>query len=163
MFQARRDNHQVYADLYTGVAQDGTSTGHRIIADRGTFDRSISVEMRLVKQWTNGPVSQQVIVSVRGRHKVRRFGGIASFGFGPGNLHQRVEIPRPAIVIGAKSRDRVDQLTVGVGWSLVSDGDLGADAGLSRGTYAKAIDFADPLSADPRSNDRPITWNLSAS
>ena len=163
LFQARRDNHQVYADLYTGVRADGTSSGHRIIADKGAFDSSISGEMRLVKQWKRGSVSQQVIVSLRGRHKVRRFGGVASFSFGPGDLNQRTEYARPAIVIGAKSRDRVDQLTVGIGWSLVSDKGLIIDAGLSRGSYSKAIDFADPLLADSRSDDRPITWNLSAS
>ena len=163
LFHARRDNHQVYADLYTGVASDGTSAGHRIIADRDAFDSSISGEMRLVKQWKRGPVSQQVILSLRGRHKVRRFGGVASFNFGPGDLNQRTEYARPAIVIGTKSRDRVDQLTVGIGWSLVSDKGLIIDAGLSRGTYSKAIDFADPLLADPQVDDRPITWNLSAS
>lgn len=163
LFQARRDNHQVYADLYTGVGADGTSTGHRIIADRGAFDSSISGETRLVKQWKRGPVSQQVIVSLRGRHKVRRFGGVASFNFGPGDLNQRTELARPAIIIGTKSRDRVDQLTVGISWSMVSDSGLIIDAGLSRGTYSKAIDFADPLLADPQISDQPITWNLSAS
>ncbi|MGB7654993.1 MAG: TonB-dependent receptor [Novosphingobium sp.] len=163
LFQARRDNHQVYADLYTGVGADGTSTGHRIIADRGAFDSSVSGETRLIKQWKRGPISQQVILSLRGRHKVRRFGGVASFDFGPGDLNQRTIYNRPAIFIGAKSRDRVDQLTVGISWSMVSDHGLIIDAGLSRGTYSKAIDFADPLLADPQIEDRPVTWNLSAS
>ena len=163
LFHARRDYHQVYADLYTGVQADGTSTGHRIIADRGSFDSSISGELRLIKQWKRGGTSQQVIVSLRGRHKVRRFGGVASFNLGPGDLTSRTEFARPAILIGAKNRDQVDQLTAGIGWSLVSDAGLIIDAGLSRGSYAKAIDFADPLLADPRIDDRPITWNLSAS
>lgn len=163
LFQARRDNHQVYADLYTGVSADGTSTGHRVIADQGGFDSSISGETRLVKQWKHGSVSQQVILSLRGRHKVRRFGGVVRLDLGPGDLNQRTLYARPAIVVGAKSRDRVDQLTVGLGWSLVSDSGLIVDAGLSRGSYSKAIDFADPLLPDPQIKDQPITWNLSAS
>ena len=163
LFHARRDHHQVYADLYTGVQADGSSAGHRIIADRGSFDSSISGEMRLVKLWQGGGTSQQLILSLRGRHKVRRFGGVATFNLGPGDLTRRTEYARPAIVIGAKNRDQVDQMIVGIGWSLVSNSGLIVDAGLSRGSYAKAIDFADPLLADPRINDRPITWNLSAS
>jgi len=163
LFLALKDTHQAFADLYTGVRADGTATGHRIIADRGSLDSSLSGEVRLVKQWKSDKVSQQLIASLRGRHKLRLFGGVASFSYGAADLNQPTALAAPAIVTGAKNRDAVDQLNYGLAWSLVSTGGLTLDAGLSRGGYAKTIDFADPLLADPKIDDQPITWNASAS
>lgn len=163
LFLALKDTHQSFADLYTGVGADGMATGQRIIADRGSLDSSLSGEVRLVKQWKSDKVSQQLIASLRGRHKLRLFGGVASFSFGAADLNQPTVRAAPVIVTGAKNRDNVDQLSYGLSWSLVSTGGLTLDAGLSRGSYAKTIDFADPLLADPQVDDAPITWNASAS
>ena len=116
-----------------------------------------------MRQWHGGTINQQLTLSLRGRHKVRRFGGTASFQFGPSSLLAPTVLPQPAYTIGPKNRDRVDQLTYGLAWSLVSARGFTLDAGLSRTSYTKAIDFADPLLADPLTRDRPITWNLSGS
>ena len=163
MFYTRRDLHTVFADLYTGVQNTGAASGHRIVADAGSFDASLSGETRLVRQWHSGSLSQQVTLSLRGRHKVRRFGGTASFQFGPATLLVPALVPEPAYAIGPKNRDRVDQLTYGLAWSLVSSHGFALDAGLSKTRYTKAIDFADPLLTDPVTRDNPVTWNISAS
>ena len=162
LFYTRRDLHSAFADLYTGVQATGAASGHRIVADAGSFDASLSGESRLVRQWQSGAISQQVTLSLRGRHKVRRFGGTASFQFGPVSLLAPAMVPQPAYTIGPKSRDRVDQLTYGLAWSLVSGRGFALDAGLSKTSYTKAVDFADPRLADPVTRDRPITWNVSA-
>ncbi len=160
VFYTRRDLHRAFADLYTGVQATGATSGHRIVADAGSFDASLSGETRLVRQWQHGAISQQVTLSLRGRHKVRRFGGTASFQFGPASLLTRSLLPEPAYTIGPKNRDRVDQMTYGAAWSLVSAHGFSIDAGLSRTSYSKAIDFADPGLADPVTRDRPFTGNL---
>ena len=163
LFYTRRDLHTAFADLYTGVQATGATSGHRIVADAGSFDASLSGETRLVRQWHGGAINQQLTLSLRGRHKVRRFGGTAAFQFGPASLLAPAALPQPAFTIGPKNRDRVDQLTYGLAWSLVSARGFTLDAGLSRTSYSKAIDFADPLLADPLTRDRPLTWNLSGS
>ncbi|MFM5917049.1 MAG: TonB-dependent receptor domain-containing protein [Novosphingobium sp.] len=163
LFYTRRDLHRVFADLYTGVLPDGSTSGHKIVADAGSFDASLSGETRLVRQWSSGTLSQQLTLSLRGRHKVRRFGGTATFQFGPSSLLANAGIAEPAYTIGPKNRDRVDQLTYGAAWSLVSARGFSFDAGVSRSSYTKSIDFADPLLLDPVTRDRPVTWNLSAS
>ena len=163
LFYTRRDLHTAFADLYTGVQSNGTASGHRIVADAGSFDASLSGEARLVRQWHSGSLSQQVILSLRGRHKVRRFGGTASFQFGPASLLSPSLLPEPGYAIGHKNRDRVDQLTYGLAYSLISARGFSLDAGLSRSAYTKAVDFADPLLPDPVSRDRPVLWNVSAS
>ena len=104
LFYTRRDLHSVFADLYTGVQATGAASGHRIVADAGSFDASLSGESRLVRQWQSGAISQQVTLSLRGRHKVRRFGGTASFQFGPASLLAPAMVPQPAYSIGPKSR-----------------------------------------------------------
>ena len=163
LFYTRRDLHTAFADLYTGVQVTGATSGHRIVADAGSFDASLSGETRLVRQWHGGEINQQLTLSLRGRHKVRRFGGTAAFQFGPASLLAPAPLPEPAYTIGPKNRDRVDQLTYGLAWSLVSARGFTLDAGLSRTSYTKAIDFADPMLADPLTRDRPLTWNLSGS
>lgn len=163
LFYTRRDLHKSFADIYTGVLTDGGASGHRIVADAASFDASLSGETRLVREWHSGSLGQQITLSLRGRHKVRRFGGTSSFQFGPSSLLANANLPEPAYTIGPKNRDRVDQLTFGLAWSLVSAHGFAVDAGLSKTSYTKAIDFADPLLADPISHDRPITWNVSAS
>ena len=163
LFYTRRDQHSAFADLYTGVQANGTASGHRIVADAGSFDASLSGETRLVRQMQSGAISQQVTLSLRGRHKVRRFGGTASFQFGPASLLAPAPVPQPAYRIGPKNRDRVDQLTYGLAYSLVSTHGFALDAGLSKTRYTKAIDFADPLLTDPVTRDNPLTWNVSGS
>ena len=163
LFYTRRDLHTSFADLYTGVQSSGAASGHRIVADAGSIDASLSGETRLVRQWRSGSLSQQVTLSLRGRHKMRHFGGTASFQFGPSSLLANANIFKPAYTFGPKNRDRVDQLTYGLAWSLVSTRGFALDAGLSKTSYTKTIDFADPLQADPVTRDRPITWNVSAS
>ncbi|MEQ1641598.1 MAG: TonB-dependent receptor, partial [Novosphingobium sp.] len=64
--------------------------------------------------------------------------------------------------IGPKSSDRVRQLTWGASYSLVLPGRFGLDASLSKTSYRKAIDFADPLLADPVTRDAPVMWNINA-
>ena len=163
LFYTRRDLHTAFADLYTGVQATGATSGHRIVADAGSFDASLSGEARLVRQWHGAAINQQLTLSLRGRHKVRRFGGTASFQFGPSSLLAPTVLPQPTYTIGPKNRDRVDQLTYGLAWSLVSARGFTLDAGLSRTSYTKAINFADPLLTDPLTRDRPFTWNLSGS
>ena len=163
LFYTRRNLHAAFADLYTGVQATGATSGHKIVADAGSFDASLSGETRLVRQWHGGAINQQLTLSLRGRHKVRRFGGTAAFQFGPASLLAPAALPEPGYAIGPKNRDRVDQLTYGLAWSLVSAHGFTLDAGLSRTSYTKAIDFADPRLADPVTRDRPITWNLSGS
>lgn len=163
LFYSRRDQHSVYADILAGTRPDGSVANRRIVADAGSHDGSLSGELRLVRRWTSGNISQQLTASVRGRVRDRLFGGAQSIVLGPSTALAPDPRPRPAFTIGPKNHDRVRQVTYGLAWSLVSAHGFSLDAGLSTSNYRKAIDFADPLLADPVTRDHPLLFNLGGS
>ncbi|MFM2300517.1 MAG: hypothetical protein RLZZ84_253 [Pseudomonadota bacterium] len=162
VFDTRRTYHRNYADIATGVQVDGTASGHRIVADAGSSDASLSGEVRLVREWHGSTISQRVIASLRGRQRTRLFGGSQTFQFGPTDLNAPLHYAEPAYAFGAKNRDRVDQLTGGLSYSLVTTGGLTLDGNIARSHYRKAVDFADAAVADVRTGDDPTTWAVDA-
>lgn len=163
LFFTRRDMHQVFADLFTGVAADGSAAMHKLVADRGSRDSSLSGEVRLVREWKGEAWQHRLIASLRGRAKNRLFGGSQTLAYGPASLFAADLHAEPVYAFGPKNTDRVRQMTVGLAYGLASKSGFTLDAGISRSTYRKAIDFADPLLGDPLTRDRPLTWNLAAS
>lgn len=161
LFYNGRTQDTVYADLLFGVRPDGAVTSRRVIADGNNRDASLSGEARLVKQWQQGNLSHRLVLSLRGRSRERRFGGSQAIALGASTILARDPRPTSAFVLGPKSADRVRQLTYGASYSLVLPGRFGIDASLSKTNYRKAIDFADPLLADPLTRDAPVMWNIS--
>ncbi len=162
LFYNGRTQDSVYADLLFGVASDGSVASRRIIADGDNRDASLSGELRLVKQWQQGASNHRLVASVRGRSRDRRFGGSQSIALGPSTILAPDLRTEPLVVLGPKSVDQVRQLTYGLSYSLVRTGRYGFDASLSKTSYKKAIDFADPLLADPVSRTGPVMWNVAA-
>lgn len=160
LFYNGRTQDTVFADLLFGVRPDGSVGSRRVIADGNNRDASLSGEARLVKQWQTGPLNHRLVASLRGRSRDRRFGGSQSLSLGASTILAPDVRPEPTYTIGPKSKDRVRQLTYGLSYSLVEQGRFGIDASLSRTDYKKAIDFADPLLADPVTRDGPIMWNV---
>ena len=161
LFYNGRTQDSIYSDLMLGVATDGSVASRRIIADGDNRDASLSGELRLVKQWQHGASSHRLVASVRGRSRDRRFGGSQSIALGPSTILAPDPRPEPLVVLGPKSLDQVRQLTYGLSYSLVRTGTYGFDASVSKTSYKKAIDFADPLLVDPVSHDGPVMWNVS--
>lgn len=162
LFYNGRTQDTIYADLLFGVQPDGAVASRLMIADAGNRDASLSGEARLVKQWQQGSLTHRLILSLRGRSRNKRFGGSQSLALGPSTILAPDIRPEPVYAIGPKSSDRVRQLTWGASYSLVLPGRFGLDASLSKTSYRKAIDFADPLLADPVTRDAPVMWNINA-
>ena len=159
LFYNGRTQDTVFADLLFGVKSDGSVRSRRVIADGNNRDASLSGEARLVKQWQHGEVSHRLVASLRGRARDRRFGGSQSIDLGASTILVPDIRPEPVYTIGPKSFDEVRQLTWGASYSLVRAGHYGFDASLSKTSYRKAIDFADPRLTDPETREGPIMWN----
>lgn len=160
LFYNGRTQDTTFADLLFGVASDGSVRSRRVVADGNNRDASLSGEARLVKQWQHGEVSHRLIASLRGRARDRRFGGSQSLDLGASTILAPDIRMRPAYTIGAKSFDEVRQLTWGASYSLIHSGHYGFDASISKTSYRKSIDFADPLLPDPETREGPIMWNF---
>lgn len=163
LFYNLRLQRSVFSDIMAGVGRDGSVTARRVIADGHNRDASLSGELRLVKQWQSGSLSHRVTASLRGRDRDRRFGGSRTLALGPSTILQPDLRLAPLYALGPKNRDRVNQLTYGLAWSMVSDRGFSVDAAISTSHYRKAIDFADPALADPVTRDHPQLFNLGAS
>lgn len=159
LFYNGRTQDTVFADLLFGVKSDGSVRSRRVIADGNNRDASLSGEARLVKQWQHGEVNHRLVASLRGRARDRRFGGSQSIDLGASTILVPDIRPEPVYTIGPKSFDEVRQLTWGASYSLVRAGHYGFDASLSKTSYRKAIDFADPRLTDPETREGPIMWN----
>lgn len=159
-FYTRKDSHRSYADLLTGVTAEGLASGHKIVADAGARDASLSGELRLVREWRGGGAAHRLVASLRGRDRTRRFGGAQAFQLGPLELADGDYRAEPAYALGPKNRDRVEQATLGLSYGLIAAHGLTFDASLARSRYRKRIDLADPALAPVRSADDPLLWNV---
>ncbi len=155
LFDSRRTVAAVYADLFTGVQPDGSTTGHTIIADGDNRDESISGEFRLSRIFTSGSVRHTITASARGRSLNRTFGGTQAIRFGPSTILTRVPLAVPTITLGANDEDRVRQVTLGVEYGLNWAGKATLDLSASRSRYRKRVDFANPALVDLRVADDP--------
>lgn len=160
LFGVKKSTPLTTADLLRGVGSDGTVANRVIVAETGNHDESMSGEVRAVRSWTAGHLRHTLTLSVRGRRKNRLFGGSDRINLGPSTLLVPDVRAEPIFTIGAKSHDRVRQITGGIAYNLRSHRGFSVDVSASRSRYRKGVDFADPLLADLIMRDGPWLGNL---
>ncbi|MBS0482344.1 MAG: TonB-dependent receptor [Proteobacteria bacterium] len=157
---SEKDNHSTFSDILSDVTSNGSAGRHRIVANLGDRDASLSGEIRAVKRWAGSRIDQRLVASVRGRSRQRRFGGSMALDLGATSLLERQAFPEPDIVIGPKNTDHTNQLSLGIAYSLVSRSGITLTAGVSKSYYRKEVSYADPSLADPVVSESPVTWNF---
>jgi iron complex outermembrane receptor protein len=117
----------------------------------------VSGELRLSRDFIEGPRAHRLHVAVRGRNQKRSYGGTAAVEFGPDFIGDPNEYAKPAFVFAPQSRDRVRQWSGGVAyegrWSGV--GELALS--VQRVNYRKSS--AIPGRVTPDSRDRPWLYS----
>jgi len=158
IFRSIADQDLVFADLLTGIEQDGRATGRLAIADADNRYASTSGELRVSRSFVEGKRVHRLIGSVRARAQDRRYGGADVIELGPTQIGTEDYETRPVFNFGESTRDRVRQTTVALGyqgvWANVGELNLG----IQKTDYRKTID--DPAQFLPASNDKP--WLFSA-
>ena len=162
VFRSVFDSDQAAADLLFGTAQDGSVADRTIVLVRGDRSASTSGELRISRNFDEGPRRHTLIASVRGRAQDRRYGGAALIDLGPSTSTGPDFRPEPAFVQGPKTRDRVRQKTVGLAyqgrWKDVGELSLG----VQKTDYSKRITDPDPLVVIPESTSSPILFSANA-
>lgn len=163
LFRSSKRSDDAFADILTGVTPDGRAANRIVIADGDNYDRSNSGEARLVHDWGKGDIRHRFALSVRGRDKVRLFGGTQRISLGPSSAVAPDPRPRPAISLGANDHDQVKQFTYGAayGFNWANKGSL--DLSLSQSRYRKDIDFASAARQDLKIHDNPILFSATGS
>ncbi|WP_137680994.1 hypothetical protein [Aurantiacibacter suaedae] len=157
-FSGKRDLSR-FSDLMTGVTADGTIAERAIVASPSSLDRSFSGELRLVQQFSLLGHTQQLSASLRGRDRLRTFGGSQRISLGAGSLFVHDQRPEPTFAFRDTSRDKVRQLFAGLAWSGALTRFLRFDLGASAIDYTKTVDYAAADTPDVATGARPIAWN----
>jgi iron complex outermembrane recepter protein len=163
LFHSSRKTDTVFSDFLTGVTGDGRASARTIIADANNLDRSLSGEVRLVREWTVGKLRHSLIASARGRKKDRLFGGTQAIALGVSSAVAPDPRPAPTLSFGADNTDNVRQMTFGGAYSLNWAGRGSVDLSLSKSRYRKTIDFTDPNLPLLRTRDDPLLWSVAGS
>lgn len=159
LFHAVKNNALNFTDLFGGMRPDGTTPNRVIIIDDDNVDRLLSGELRLTHTFGSAALAHRITLSARGRQGNRRFGGAQAVTLGESSLHFADKRPLPDFVFGPDDRDEVDQLTVGLAYSLNSPQRFSLDVALSAGRYTKTIDIA-TADAPATTRDDPITGSV---
>ncbi len=151
-----------YSDLLRGVQADGSVANRRISADANNVDDSVSGEARLTRDWTAGSLRHRLTATVRARAKDRVFGGIQTLISIPSSVAV-IAIERPAFVLGADDREKVRQVTYGLGYGVDWASHGSVNLAISKSNYRKTINFANAALGQQRSADNPLLYNAGAS
>jgi iron complex outermembrane receptor protein len=99
-----------------------------------------------------------IYVSARARDLTRIYGGSDIVDFGGAQIGVRGPIAEPAFQFGPQTRDRVRQLTLGLGYDLEWARVGTLSAGVQTSSYSKSV--AAPGLAAVKSHDNPLLFNL---
>ena len=163
LFRSRKSTATTFADLFIGVAPDGSAAEHRIIADGDNLDDAISGEFRVARTWGTGAISQRVTASLRGRDQQRDFGGTQRLNFGPSTINSPTLLTPPPITLGPNDHDQVRQLTAGLAYGVNWAGHGLLDVSLAKTRYRKSVDFANPVLPDTLSRANPLLYSATSS
>ncbi len=156
VFRSVNNIDQSAADLLFDTDRSGAVGRRLIVIEQGDRYASTSGELRVAGGFDTGAIHHTLIGSVRARAQNRRYGGAAVINLGA----SRDDVPdyriEPGLTQGPKTRDRVRQITGGIGYQLKWR-DLGEMSfGLQRSHYTKTA--SDPDAAIILPESRPDRW-----
>ncbi|MFN3944186.1 MAG: TonB-dependent siderophore receptor [Allosphingosinicella sp.] len=143
-------------ELYRNVQPDG-SAQRTIVAQQDQRTASTSGELRSTHTHTEGTRQHVFHLSARGRDTARSYGGADVRDLGPGVIGRTEDVPEPDFSFGSMSRDRVRQITGGIGYELRWLGVGELSLGLQTTDYEKRTDI--PGRTTLTSKDKPWLYN----
>lgn len=139
LFRSDHEELRGFADIYTGTQRDGL-TSERVFADPEQRYASTSGELRASRSFVEGSRLHTLHMSLRARELRSAYGGSVALDLGPRLLGNRLPVERPpSFAFGERTRDAVDQTTIGLGYELRWRGVGEASVGLQRADYEKRI------------------------
>jgi iron complex outermembrane receptor protein len=103
------------AQLYQNVQRDGSGQ-RQLVATKDQTQESTSGELRSSYSMTEANRRHIIHLSARGRDTKRAYGGADVRNLGPGAIGVRADVPEPDYKFGPLTRDKVRQVTGGLGY-----------------------------------------------
>jgi len=128
VFRWEDEQARGFTELYRNVRPDG-SARRTLVATEDQSAKSTSGELRSSYTLAEGTRRHTIHLAARGRDTDRAYGGAAERDLGPAVLGRRTDVPEPDLTFGPQSRDRIRQITGGIGyegrWAGVGELSLG--------------------------------------
>ncbi|HEY0627763.1 MAG TPA: TonB-dependent receptor [Sphingomicrobium sp.] len=155
LFRSIFENEASTADLLLNTDLTGRVGQRIVVVQRDDRYASTSGEFRVSRAFNEGPRAHRLTASVRARTVGRRYGGAALIDLRESRSDAPDPRPEPETTDGPKSRDRIDQQTLGLAyqakWLDVGEVSLG----VQRTRYRKQVTDPDPTVTFPESRDSP--------
>jgi iron complex outermembrane receptor protein len=156
LFRSQSDTKLDMTELFRNVQPDG-SAQRQLVAARDQSAASTSGELRSSYSLTEGKRRHTIHLAVRGRNTHRAFGGADVRNLGPAVIGGIADVPEPDFTFGQLTRDRVRQLTGGVGYELRWPGVAEIALGIQKTHYEKST--AIPGGPTLTTKDEPWLYN----
>lgn len=160
VFRSISHEEQGAIDLLIDVTPEGRAANRLVIIDSGNKFAATSGEFRVSRNIDEGDRRHTLVATIKGRDQRRRYGGSDAISLGPTTWGEPDYRPKPDFTFGEKTRDHVQQTTVGLGYQLrwLNIGEFGV--GLQKTDYKK--DVLTPSGALPESHSAPWLLNANA-
>ncbi len=155
LFHSRESDPYGYQPYLTLVTTNTADSAVDVVPPFSA--ESTSGEVRLTREFVNGPHRERLQFAVRGRSVDRNFGGDALLDFGTIALNSQAAFAQPAWMFSPQSRDTTHQLDVGVTFEERWRGIGSFAAGLLQDHYHRQITAPAPA---PVITDRTTPWLL---
>jgi iron complex outermembrane receptor protein len=137
-----------------GIAQ------HQYVSYPDQYTGSTSGELRATHLTTSGPRQQELILTLRARDVMARYGGYDQVDFGTVPIGTRPAIPEPVFTYGPLTHDHTRQWTAGVAYALRWRNVIDFAAGLEPVRYERTV--TEPAAAPLNQRENPLLYYASA-
>ena len=140
LFRQIVDSKRSFNTLYVGAHADGSARFIVNIHPPRTT-KSNAGEIRLSRQFDEGPRHHVIHLSTRGGTRTGDFGGEAVVDFGPVTVGEvPPEFPEPNVEFGEETKDKARQLAAGVAYHGRWEGVGEVSVGIQKVRYRKSIE-----------------------
>jgi iron complex outermembrane receptor protein len=153
VFRSIVDYPVSYADLYFDTKPDGAAEQF-VVGNPDQRTSSTSGETRLTGRFATGSWLQSIVVLARGRDTLALYGGSDVVDVGPALIDQRVQVPEPTFTYSARTHDRTELWSAGLGYRAQWDERADVAVGIQQESYDKDVIF--PALPEGRLTDRPL-------
>jgi iron complex outermembrane receptor protein len=153
LFRSISDNPVSFSDLYVNTRRNGLSD-HLLIAYPDQYVGSTSGEVRITGRFSLDSWIHHIVLLVRGRDTLARYGGADTVDVGTALVGQGITVPEPDFQYSGRVSDRTRLLSTGIAWRGQWQGRADFSLGLQKESYNKAV--TPPGGVEARLEDRPL-------
>jgi iron complex outermembrane recepter protein len=153
VFHSLYDNPVSFSDLYLNTLPS-LLADHVVVGYPDQRVASTSGEVRLTGKFGVGAWRQELVFLARGRDTLAMYGGSDAVDVGPALIDQGLQVPEPAFIYSALTRDRTELWSVGTAYRVQWDAHGELALGVQQESYDKQV--TTPGLATASLEDRPL-------